>query len=551
MKRKSLVLMVFLLTLQLVLPSCSSAQDKQESTDSTANSTAEPRTLSVVVSKPSVIEDMNTNAVSLWLAKETEIEVNYDQISGDGVGEKVALMLAGGDLPDIFLNCGITSSQLNQYGIQDEVLIPLDDLIEANAPNLKQAMEPFERGFDLIREVDGHIYSLPTINPCFHCSRSLKMWLNDEWMQKLGLTYPETTEDFYNVLKAFRDDDPNGNSSQDEIPLAGSIDGWRTQSEEFLINSFLPFTGSQHGFILDDQKNVKNALGDERMREAFRYLNKLYNEGLFYEGSISQKNDQLRKLVENPDAPIVGAVTGGYGGQFVTELGSDRYRMYRPLAPLEGPEGVRYAVSSLETPTTGAFVVTSQCKDPALAVEWGDAFYLTSTTATMFNGLEGTAWRYAEEGEVDFNGEPALWTALISYGGDVGSTRNDVWTQMGIYNFSAQWREGQTVDPQTDLWSADGMEYMLHKVTQELYDPYNCDEFILPALKLTDEEFDRVSVIRTEWENHYKEVMFNFISGAWNLEGDWDSHVASLDSTYSMNTMLEIYQTAFDRMYAE
>ena len=287
---------------------------------------------------------------------------------------------------------------------------------------------------------------------------------------------------------------------------------------------------------------------DDRFKEALRYLNKLYKEGLLYEGTLTQKNDQLRKLVENPDAAIVGATTAGYGG-VLSEIGGDRYRMFRPISPLKGPEGVQYAGSYLQLPSTGAFVVTSSCKDPDLAIQWGDTFYTNEATATVFNGVEGVAWKKADAGEKDFNGNQALWTAIKSYGGDVGKTRNDCWTQMGIFNFSKEWRMGQSVPQDLDLWSADGMEYMLHVTTRDLYEPYAADKYALPTLKLTEEEYNQSSILRTEFNKYYDEIVFKFITGAMDLDKDWNTYLDDLKNKYKLDTLLSIYQAAYDRTY--
>ena len=521
-----------------------------EGADAEGTQAGGEKVLNVVVGKPSVVEDMNTNEASLWLEEATGIHVNYEQLPLENINEKIAMMLAGGELPDVFLNCGITAAQMTQYGVEDQYLIPLDDLIDQYAPNLIEAMEPFEAqgGMDLLREVDGQIYSLPEINPCFHCSRALKMWVNDQWMEELNLEYPTTTEEFKEMLIALRDNDPNGNGIKDEVPLSGDTNGWYTQSAYFLLGAFLPMSAYSQGFGLDGGK-VVNLSADERFRDALAYLNDLYAEGLMDAGTLTQTNDQLKKLVDNPDAPLVGATTAGYGGQFTTEIGGDRYQLYRPLAPLKGPEGVQYAYSAPYTPGTGNFVITKDCADPALAMQWANALYTGEACNTIFNGVEGKAWRYAEDGEVGSEGQPALWTALIAYGGDVGSTRNDCWTQMGVYNFSAEWRAGQTVDPNVDLYSADGMEFLLYKTTKEMYDQYDMDDYALPALKLTEDENFTVSPLRTEWNNYFSEMFFNFVTGAWNLDSDWENHVKNMESVYSMSQMTEAYQAAYDRQY--
>lgn len=299
---------------------------------------------------------------------------------------------------------------------------------------------------------------------------------------------------------------------------------------------------------MDGEGTIINSMSDERLREALRYINKLYSEGLIYEGTLTQKNEQMKKLVENPDAPLVGAVTAGYGGQFASTIGDERYQMYRPLEPLKGPDGTQYCLSVPQYPTQGAFVVTTACEEPEVAMQWANVLYTDESMLNIFNGKEDVAWRWAEEGESDFNGEPAIWTALIPYGGDVGKTRNDCWTQMGIFNFSAAMRMGQSIDPTTDPYSAEGMEYMLHTTTRDLYEPYAHDELAFPLLKHTADELSEVTILRAEYDTYYSDMMFNFISGKWDLDKDWQTHLDNLE-TYKVSRLLEIYQTAYDRMY--
>ena len=87
------------LCLPLSLPVAANAEESDE------------KVLHVVVGKPSVVEDMNTNETSMWLEEITGIHVEYEQIPLENINEKVAMMLAGGELPDVFLNCGITAAR--------------------------------------------------------------------------------------------------------------------------------------------------------------------------------------------------------------------------------------------------------------------------------------------------------------------------------------------------------------------------------------------------------------------------------------------------------
>lgn len=51
------------------------------------------------------------------------------------------------------------------------------------------------------------------------------MWIYKPWLEKLNLSEPKTLDEFYNVLKAFKEKDPNGNGLADEIPFIGATSG--------------------------------------------------------------------------------------------------------------------------------------------------------------------------------------------------------------------------------------------------------------------------------------------------------------------------------------
>ena len=71
---------------------------------------------------------------------------------------------------------------------------------------------------------DGNIYSLPS----FYDPELLSMligtpiWINQEWLDQLGMKEPQTTEEFYAYLKAVKETDLNGNGQHDEIPFSST-----------------------------------------------------------------------------------------------------------------------------------------------------------------------------------------------------------------------------------------------------------------------------------------------------------------------------------------
>lgn len=52
------------------------------------------------------------------------------------------------------------------------------------------------------------------------------MSINKQWLDNLKLEVPATTDELYTVLKAFKEQDANGNGdSKDEIPMMGTPAG--------------------------------------------------------------------------------------------------------------------------------------------------------------------------------------------------------------------------------------------------------------------------------------------------------------------------------------
>ncbi|MEI4908417.1 hypothetical protein Q8G40_30510, partial [Klebsiella pneumoniae] len=77
---------------------------------------------------------------------------------------------------------------------QQGVILPLNDLIDQYAPNIKKALDDHPDYKAMSIAPDGNIYGLTMLNECFHCSYPNKMWVNTSWLKKLNLEVPKTTE---------------------------------------------------------------------------------------------------------------------------------------------------------------------------------------------------------------------------------------------------------------------------------------------------------------------------------------------------------------------
>ena len=174
----------------------------------------------------------------------------------------------------------------SMFGSQGLVL-PLNEYLDTISVGYKAAFEELDGLRDYITTPDGNIYSLPNVDGSLHVQYNMKLWLNTTWLDNLGLSMPTTTDEFYNVLKAFKEQDANGNGNpNDEIPFSTVTSGAGTQIDGFLMNPFQQTSENTKLYI--DNGVVTYAPVQDNYKEGLKYLNKLWAEGLINPESFTQ-----------------------------------------------------------------------------------------------------------------------------------------------------------------------------------------------------------------------------------------------------------------------
>ncbi|MFH5185017.1 extracellular solute-binding protein [Paenibacillus sp. TAB 01] len=353
MKKISIGLLALTLGMGAALSGCSGADDpegsgKDDASQSSAAAvspagqfpiTSEKTTIKVLMKGSASVEDFATNEFTKWLEQKTNIHIDWEVAPEKSATEKLNLVLSSGDYPDVIMGFGVSPTQMMINGSQG-VFLPLNSLIDKYGVEIQKMFKENPIYKDLITAPDGNIYALPQVNECYHCMYKQRMWIHKPWLDKLGLKMPTTTDEFYEVLKAFKTRDPNGNGKADEIPLSGSIQAsasnlFDTQMlDSFLMNAFI-YDHDTRKLYLDNGK-VTVPYNKPEWKEGLKYIHKLYAEGLIDPQALTQDNNQLKKLGENPDTVILGASSGHNMGSLTT-LGasSGRWLTYEAVPPLK------------------------------------------------------------------------------------------------------------------------------------------------------------------------------------------------------------------------
>ena len=509
-------------------------------------------TLKVAVTDHATISTWEENAFVKWLEEVTNVDLTFELIPYEGRAEKLGLILNSGNYPDVFLSCGMTSAMISRFGVDEKMFLPLNDLIEEHGTFTKKMFAEFPGTEGLISQLDGNIYSLPVVNECFHCTAPRKFWINQAWLDNLGLKMPTTLDELYEVLVAFRDQDANGNGDpNDEIPLAGDYkDGWYTNVENPIMNAFCYYTldldtgsttsSDAFGMYMDGD-TVCTPFELEAFRDGVKYVRKLVEEDLLYVGSFTQ---DLAALTQIAESDRLGACSGGY--ILFCNLGSDIYRNYRRVLPVAGPDGYTNAISYPYDNVGGnGYTISAKCQYPVEAFKLGDLLYSYAATMRGYYGVYGEQWTDADPGAIGINGEPAMYKLLVPW--QESEPQSYCVLQMTISYRDAKFRLGEPSDPNIDLYSGAGLETLLYQVTKE-YKPYTKDEKAIPSLKFTDEQNETMSVLKANLSATIKEGMISFFNGTKSIDDEYDAWLATLESQ-GLPQLVEIYQNAYNTQY--
>ncbi|MEC0126501.1 extracellular solute-binding protein [Paenibacillus pabuli] len=466
------------------------------------------------------------NDLRLWkeYEKMSNVHIQWDTVQKDNLKEKRNLLLAGGAYPELFYASAFSRSDLLKYGKQG-AFIPLNDLIDKYAPNFKALMKKYPVIGKGITMPDGNIYGLPTLyDPEFKSVLYGTPWVKKEWLDKLGLQEPQTLDDFYNMLQAFKEKDPNGNGQKDEI-------AWGGVGTAGVVNYLRGSFGvNNHGtsninIDTDPQTDkVRFIPTDPHYKELLQFVNKLYKDGLLEQDIVSVKSTEVdAKGMEG----LIGVVDN------VDPVAIYNQQGYVGMPVLKGPHGDQtYNAYGSPLGNIGMFVLTDKAQNPEAMIRWMDYFYSDEGIKTFFMGWKDETYKEDADGNVDYvdniknnpdglNLDQAVGQYLIWPGGYYpGFVKQKYFKGAeGLPTSVENAKKAEShILPQDQIW---------------------------PPFNFTQEEQRDLTTFQTDIETYVDEMRDKFITGNESFD-NWDQYVEALQKM-GVERYVAIYQSAADR----
>ncbi len=456
--------------------------------------------------------DLSKDAMILdEIQKRANVTIDWNLIDPTIYADTVSPMLAAGtDLQDIVLLPDLDS---NMSYIKSGMFIALDEYFDS-MPNYKKFLEANPDIKAALTATDGHIYYVPqtvvtnNYQPC--------MMINTRWLEKLNMEEPKTLDEFVEMLRAFRDNDMNGNGdTTDEIPMS--------VTSAYLPYLFGPAFGLDlvSGFYADDNGTVHYAYYEAENYKAYlEFLKGLYDEGLLEMEYTSLNRDQITSRCAQDITGVTfdfsWQMSTLYSAQFADYNGTEG--IFKGVAPISG-EYTGYYVG--RTPVSGIFGVTKNSGNVELAVKFLDYIMGEECQDLYVWGLKDVTYTETADGNREYLprcSEDTVW-----------------YQQLGI---NAPCMPSQQSVPATDVLLAKWHVEVDKELEQYIKAPF-------PAVYATEEEASIISLYLVDIQTYVEQMNVAFISGNSDMS-TFDSYLTTLKNM-NIEELIKIKQDQYNR----
>lgn len=332
---------------------------------------------------PAAEGTVEDNRWTKWINEHSPVTAKYVPVARAEAVRKLNVMFASGSAPDI-VNDYDTGFRNSLY--QQKQLLPLDDYLQY-APEYQKLLEKYPQLRKVGTKPDGKLYEIGKINePHLQSVAFIRM----DWLKKLELEVPKTTDELLVVLRAFVEQDPDGNGKKDTYGTNMSY------TSGGMVDSMF---GSYGWKISDDDKIIRTW---DNTLESLKFKKTLFEEGLIDKDYLADKNGAKAKqdyLNGKIGVFLPPAITNWFENT-VTDIQTLRKVVPEAeIAPMEQPKSpMGQFVHHVVNPVQMTTVINAAAKDPKAAMEYIDFIIKPENALILKKGMEGEHWKKGEDG---------------------------------------------------------------------------------------------------------------------------------------------------------
>ncbi|MDF2646448.1 MAG: transporter substrate-binding protein [Paenibacillus sp.] len=332
-------------------------------------------------SVPAAEGSIESNRWTKWLNDKGPANVKFVAVPRFESQQKLNVLFASASAPDLIFEY---APHIKNPLIDQKLLMPLDEMIEKHSTTYKQMLQQYPALKKVGMKSDGKIYEFARLSEVYPIHALL---IREDWLKKLNLQAPQTTEELYKVAKAFAENDPDGNGKKDTHGIAISLQSGQVVDQIFQATRWVV----KDGTVTRNWDNF-TAVTDFKKR--------LFDEGIVDKDFLNDKNGAKAKQ------DFVNGKVGIYPLQInwvsfaQNELTSLKKNVpdaiVTPIAYPKSPAGQFNPAYS--NPVQATAVVNAGTKHPDAVMKFVDFLVKQETASTLKNGIEGEHWKQGTNG---------------------------------------------------------------------------------------------------------------------------------------------------------
>ena len=493
--------------------------------------------------------DAEATHLHAYILENFKINLIVTEYNSENWDTQLTLMMAEDNLPDIISNTGWTFSQFHEY-VEEGYFLNLTPYLE-QVPNLQALFEEYPDYKQQMTHPDGNIYGLSQLTT-INQNAPFRGFIDERWLANVGMDIPRTVDELYEVLKAFKEQDANGNGdANDEIPMYLSA-SYKDRNNSFraLANAFGIYSDSPtRKMALDADGNIFAPWTTENWKDLMKYCHKLYEEGLIDTNYVTRTSAEFKELVKNQTVGVFGA--NAPFAQAGLKIDYDaNFQYFHPLTSDYSDQSTLVLTSGASTGVSFALNANIDPEKAQRLCEMINWIYTADGAFGVGMGVQGLDWEYEYTQWSDEHG------VLKMFCPEGYENSNDYKIKACIINGAFS------------MYSpAEGRDYILTDIVSDDV-LYNDEEFAkrcgwfclveqgireadrtitsLADLNYTADEASERSVLVTDITSYVEQMVTQFITGEADIDATWDTYVATLEQM-GLSDWLAIDQAAYDR----
>lgn len=326
--------------------------------------------LKVAAIRPASGGNWNDLWIGKYVAKFLNLQLAVEQIDEGGRNERVALMFAAGDVPDMLLFLGLTPTEIMDYGVINHQLKNLAPYLDAKlTPSMWAWKQKRPDAFASAHTPDGAMYTLPMVRMTNDAGSVPRLFVNQKWLEKAGLKMPSTLDEFLAMGRAFKKFGAN------IVPFGGAF--YAGDGQEYLNIGYYFLNALGYVTERDNAFGSKPAIrngecelpaGNAKLFKAYlETLHTAWTDGLFSEDFfVADRTAAIAQLLDN---------RVGVYGEPVYVTGIKTWADWWAVKPLTSAHNPKPAWTTPPGVGVGNFAMGAKSKYPLTAMRFADLYY--------------------------------------------------------------------------------------------------------------------------------------------------------------------------------